>query len=122
MRHDYRTKAAALVGILIQLSMAPVAPAQTPINAPGAMQPSTGTGVWHVMPMYRELGSHPDSGVRAGKEYVLLSQIAYGLRNNLSLQLDAPLVFSDISMESGASPAFSFPCVLRVSMTSNLDT
>lgn len=102
MRHIGRIAPPALLVVVLQFLVSPSARAQTPINAPGAMQPSTGTGVWHVMPMYREIGSHPDSGVRAGEEYVLLSQIAYGLRNNLSLQLDAPLVFSDIGVDSGA--------------------
>src|SRR5687768_9939935 len=74
-----------------------IASAQTPINAPGAMQPSTGTGVWHVMPMYREIGSDPTSTVSEGEEFILLSQIAYGVNSKFSLQLDVPLVYRDVN-------------------------
>jgi hypothetical protein len=71
---------------------------QTPINAPGAMQPSTDTGVLHLMPMYRKLGPDPSSTVTGGSEYLLLSQVAYGLRSNLSLQLDVPMVYRDLDL------------------------
>src|SRR5687767_3680139 len=65
-----------------------IAKAQTPINAPGAMQPSTGTGVYHIMPMYREIGSDPTSNIVGGREYIVLSQIAYGVSQSFSLQID----------------------------------
>jgi hypothetical protein len=77
--------------------------AQTPINAPGAMQPSTNTGIYHVMPMYRKTSADAALGIPEADEYVLLSQIAYGIRNNFSIQLDAPLVYRDIQTGGGAA-------------------
>jgi hypothetical protein len=76
--------------------------AQTPINAPGAMQPSTGTGVWHVMPMYREFGPDPTSDIDRGRETILLSQVAYGLAKDVSIQFDAPLVYRDLVVGPGS--------------------
>ncbi len=90
-----------LVIIVMTLAASRAASAQTPINAPGAMQPSTGTGVYHVMPMYREIGSDPTSDVISGQEYILLSQIAYGLRNDLSLQFDIPVVYRNLNDATG---------------------
>ena len=87
-----------LIAISLILFASPCALAQTPINAPGAMQPSTGTGIWHIMPMYREIGSDPRSDVESGREYIALSQLAYGLRNNLMIQFDAPIVFRDLDL------------------------
>lgn len=91
----FSTKFIALCSVLVSCN---VTRAQTPINAPGAMQPSTGTGVWHIMPMYREIGSDPRSNVESGHEYIALSQLAYGLRNNLMIQFDAPIVFRDLDL------------------------
>lgn len=74
------------------------ASAQSPINAPGAMQPSTNTGIWHLMPMYREFGSDPTSNIEGGKEYILLNQIAWGVSNKFSLQFDLPVVYADLDL------------------------
>ncbi|MCI0362521.1 MAG: transporter [Phycisphaerales bacterium] len=80
-----------------------IATAQTPINAPGAMQPSTGTGVYHIMPMYREIGSDPTSNVLGGREYIVLSQIAYGVSQNFSLQIDVPVGYRDLQISGPGS-------------------
>src|SRR5688500_5350325 len=87
-----------LAGAALAVGAAHQAAAQSPINAPGAMQPSTGTGIWHVMPMYREFGSDPASSIEGGKEFIFLSQIAYGVTSKFSLQFDAPLVYSDLDL------------------------
>jgi hypothetical protein len=87
-----------LVAVILAVGTAQRALAQSPINAPGAMQPSTGTGIWHVMPMYREFGSDPTSDVESGREYILLNQIAYGITKQFSLQLDAPIVYTDLDL------------------------
>ena len=92
--HLFATLAAA--GVASALSGK--AAAQTPINAPGAMQPSTGTGIVHEMFMYREIGSDPASGILDGREYIALTQVAYGWRNNVSLQFDAPIVANDLNV------------------------
>jgi hypothetical protein len=70
--------------------------AQSPINAPGAMQPSTNTGVFHEMALYRERGADPTMGDLGADEYIALTQVAYGLQYNFSLQIDVPVVYSDI--------------------------
>lgn len=76
--------------------------AQTPINAPGAMQPSTGTGVYHAMFLYRNRGADPSMGDLGADEYIALSQVAYGLARNLSLQVDVPIVYSDADTPTGS--------------------
>jgi hypothetical protein len=75
--------------------------AQTPINAPGAMQPSTGTGVFHEMLLYRNRGADPTLGELGADEYIALSQIAYGLTRNISVQLDIPIVYTDRELTLG---------------------
>lgn len=82
--------------------LSPRAAAQTPIVAPGAMQPSTGTGVVHFMPMYRRAGEDPLTGQQIADEYALLTQVAYGLAKNVSIQFDVPMVYSDIKMGAAA--------------------
>ena len=72
--------------------------AQTPIIAPGAMQPSTGTGVFHEMLLYRERGGDPNTGDLGAQEFIALTQIAYGLTYNLSLQFDVPVVYSHLDL------------------------
>ncbi len=89
-----------LAAAVLAVCTARVASAQSPINAPGAMQPSTNTGIWHVMPMYREFGSDPTSDIERGKEYILLNQIAYGVTKKFSLQFDAPLVYTDLNLST----------------------
>lgn len=98
MTNSFRVPAAAALTALA----AQQAFAQTPINAPGAMQPSTGTGLWHVMSMYREIGSDPTSNVESGKEYILLSQVAYGLTSQFSVQFDAPFMYRDLNLGPGS--------------------
>lgn len=80
-----------------------VAFAQTPIVAPGAMQPSTGTGVAHFMPMYRRLDSFAPSGQDSADEFALLTQVAYGISKNVGIQFDVPMVYSSIDMDGGDS-------------------
>src|SRR4030095_3434610 len=77
--------------------------AQTPINAPGAMQPSTGTGVVHIMPLYRRLDSFEPGGQQSADEFATLAQVAYGLAKNIGLQFDVPMVYSRINMDGGGS-------------------
>lgn len=82
--------AAAVFGLVAAAS------AQSPINAPGAMQPSTKTGVFHEMFYFRDRGPDPIMGDLGADEYIALTQVAYGLQYNLSLQIDVPIVYSDI--------------------------
>ena len=74
--------------------------AQSPINAPGAMQPSTNTGVLHEMFLYRDRGPDPTMGDLGADEYIALTQVAYGLQYNLSMQLDVPVAYSSIQPAS----------------------
>ena len=97
-----RCSTTVMMCVLI-LMWASSACAQTPINAPGAMQPSTGTGVWHIMAMYRQIGSDPASDVERGRETILLSQAAYGLRKDLMIQFDVPMVYRDLVLEPGST-------------------
>lgn len=99
----------ALIGAAVIAVVAPAnyALAQSPINAPGAMQPSTGTGVWHFMPLYREFGSDPTSNVTEGREIILLNQIAYGVTSRFSVQLDVPVIRSE-AKRAGASDEQDF--------------
>lgn len=84
------------VALAAALFMSAESLAQSPINAPGAMQPSTNTGVFHEMLLYRERGADPTMGDLGADEYIALTQIAYGLQYDLSLQIDVPIVYSDI--------------------------
>ncbi len=86
-------------------SICATALAQSPINAPGEMQPSTETGIFHVMPMYRETGSDPVRAESGSREYMALTQIAYGIRYDLSVQLDIPLGYRDVDYTAGTSDA-----------------
>jgi hypothetical protein len=79
------------------------AAAQTPINAPGAMQPSTGTGVLHIMPMYRREGSDPRGGQESADNYVAVLQAAYGITSTIGIQFDVPMVYQSVSMRDGSS-------------------
>jgi hypothetical protein len=78
--------------------------AQTPINAAGAMQPSTGTGVVHVMPYYRRVDSDSSIGQESADEYIALTQIAYGVAKNVGLQFDIPMVYRDVHVGPGGGP------------------
>jgi len=82
--------------------------AQTPINAPGAMQPSTGTGVLHIMPMYRRLDSFEPDNQRSADEYAVLAQVAYGLAKNVGIQFDVPMVYSNVKMAGGGTDEDEF--------------
>jgi hypothetical protein len=77
--------------------------AQSPINAPGAMQPSTHTGVIHGMFLYRDLGNNPTNSEASANEYIALTQIAYGLSHDLAMQFDAPLVYRNLKLDGGGS-------------------
>src|SRR5262245_42624774 len=98
MEHAMKSLQLLVVAVVAAAAFSHRAVAQTPINAPGAMQPSTGTGIIHEMPMYREIGSDPTSGILDGREYIALTQIAYGWRNNVSFQFDAPVVARDLNV------------------------
>jgi hypothetical protein len=82
--------------VIVIVSLTSAARAQTPIFSFGAMQPSTGTGVLHEMLLYRKLGDHPRTGERGADEYIALTQIAYGIRSDIGLQIDVPVVYRDI--------------------------
>jgi hypothetical protein len=77
--------------------------AQSPINAPGEMQPSTETGIFHEMFMYAETGSDPFRNETGAQEYIALTQIAYGIRYDLSVQLDIPLGVRETNYIGGGS-------------------
>lgn len=94
--------------VLALLAYIPSAAAQTPINAPGAMQPSTGTGVVHVMPMYRRVGDDPLTGQTSADEFIMLTQIAYGISRNVGIQFDVPMVYRDVSVGSAGGPDDQF--------------
>jgi hypothetical protein len=85
-------------------AMTPCAAAQTPINALGAMQPSTGTGIVHLMPMYRREGSDPVTGQSSADDWVTLMQVGYGVSKNMGLQFDVPMVYRDVRI-GGPVPA-----------------
>ena len=93
---------AVCIGCLL-VAVPRMASAQTPINAPGAMQPSTGTGVAHFMPMYRRLDSFAPTDQQSADEYALLTQVAYGISKNVGIQFDVPMVYSSINMDAGES-------------------
>jgi hypothetical protein len=98
----------ALTGVAIALSTALASNGQSPINAPGAMQPSTGTGVVHPMFLYRKLGDNPTNNEQSVNEFIALAQIAYGLSSTFSLQFDAPLIYRDIRLSpSGSEDEFN---------------
>jgi hypothetical protein len=82
--------------------------AQTPINAPGAMQPSTGTGVLHVMPMYRREGADPRTGQQSADNYLALVQVAYGVAKNVGIQFDVPMVYRDVRVGTSGGPSDEF--------------
>ena len=95
-----RTSAwAGLFAVWIAMS----AQAQSPINAPGAMQPSTGTGVFHPMFIYRHLDDNPTNNEQSVNEYIALMQVAYGVSSKFSLQFDAPLIYRDINLSPSGS-------------------
>lgn len=98
-RATYRFAAAGVCA----LTLAMTGRAQSPINAPGAMQPSTGTGVIHEMFLYRDLGNNPTSNEVSANEYAAITQIAYGVSHNFALQFDAPLVYRDFRLAGGGS-------------------
>ena len=95
------------LGIVVIASSGALFPAnahaQTPINAPGAMQPSTGTGVLHIMPMYRRLDSFGPDNQQSANEYTVLAQVAYGLAKNVGIQFDVPMVYSNVKMVGGSN-------------------
>jgi hypothetical protein len=91
------------IAALAALAINAAALAQSPINAPGEMQPSAGTGIYHAMFMYRETGSDPFRGERGSQEYVQLSQIAYGITYDLSVQFDIPVGYRDVDAAAGSS-------------------
>jgi hypothetical protein len=71
------------------------AAAQTPINSFASMQPSKNTWLIHQMFYVREFEAHPTTDNRDLREIVALTQIGYGLLDNLSLNLDLSLVHHD---------------------------
>lgn len=90
------------------LALASPVSAQTPINAPGAMQPSTGTGIVHVMPMIRWEGSNPLTGQQSAIDDLALVQIAYGVSKNIGIQFDAPMVYRDVHVGPAGGPGDEF--------------
>ena len=97
-----------VLGALAPCAIVPIASAQTPINAPGAMQPSTGTGVLHIMPMYRREGSDPRTGQESTDNYLALVQAAYGVSRNVGIQFDVPMVYRDVRVGASGGPSDEF--------------
>jgi hypothetical protein len=80
------------------------AEAQTPVNAPSAMQPSVGRVNVHQMAYVRWLGGSESTDGRDVRQFVSLTEINYGVLGNLALSLDIPLVHNRFSGEGfGAS-------------------
>lgn len=91
------------VGLTTVVLSARYAAAQTPINAPSAMQPSTGTAIVRGTAAYREVGSDRNLNVSGGQEWIVLSQTEYGLRHDLSVQLELPIVYREFKRSSSGS-------------------
>src|SRR5262249_53325224 len=89
------------VAVVAMASAAREGKAPSPINAPGAMQPSTGTAVMHEMFLYRDVGSNPTNNETGANELAAITQIAYGVAHNFALQFDAPLVYRDVRLAGG---------------------
>jgi hypothetical protein len=75
--------------------------AQSPINSPGAMQPSRQTLLVHEMFQYRSLGDDPSTGEQGADEFIGLTQLAWGVSRNFSLQFDLPVVHREFSPAVG---------------------
>jgi hypothetical protein len=103
-----RTNFGLMFALIALATITPSAVAQTPINAPGAMQPSTGTGVVHIMPMYRRQGAHPTNGQDSADEYLALLQVAYGITKNIGIQYDVPMVYRDLRVGAAGGPSDEF--------------
>ncbi len=103
--HQFSCLCACIFALFV---FTPSVSAQTPINAPGAMQPSTGTGVVHLMPMYRRVRGDSSIGQESADEFIMLTQIAYGISKNVGIQFDVPMVYRDVNVGPAGGPDDQF--------------
>ncbi len=83
----------AAIGVVL---LASAAAAQTPVNAPSAMQPSVGRFNIHQMGYVRWFDGDSTTDGRDIVQTVSLTQINYGVLGNLALSLDIPLVYNHL--------------------------
>ncbi|HMN96626.1 MAG TPA: hypothetical protein PKC43_01670 [Phycisphaerales bacterium] len=97
---------AALLAVAIAL-MAPIgtprAAAQTPVYGLGAMQPSTGHFYVHTMVNYRQFDGDDSTLDRDVRQVSIVTQVAYALLSNVSVNLDIPVVFNHLSASAQAT-------------------
>lgn len=86
------------------------AAAQSPILGTGAMQPSVGKFYLREQVIYRQFDGAPSTDGRDVRQVSSLTQFSYGILNNLSINLDIPLVYNDLRPSDAAtgSSAFGF--------------
>lgn len=89
--------------VLMAIFGAEHARAQEAIYMPAATQPAKGRFYLRERLRYLRLDDDPTGLNRSGDQFQLLSQLSYGVSSNVSLELDVPVTYRNISGAAGAS-------------------